>query len=198
MTLVLRAFQDPGAPAWLVWTTMLLCLVCLHSLLVWTVLAIIVLCQERRSALQARCGGTVLWGCLLILCIFTIALAAVLYRVLVDAQSGARLPGSDWSRHRKRRVLAGAAVTWAGLWITAGASALSGCARDKLGTNSVRRMVLVWFWCQTAILLAALGSAAGQAATLWWRRREVRMARAAYCSTQVGVETSGAGEKVII
>ena len=198
MMFLLRAFQDPGAPSWLIWMTMILCLAALHSLLIWTALAIIVLVQEPRIYLREQCSGTALWECLLLLCIFTVALATVLYRVLISAQTGDPLPGSAWLRPRKRRILAACAVTWCGLWIAAGVSALSECARDKLGSNSVRRMVLVWFWYHAAVLLAVLTTLAGQSAMLWWRRREVRLARSAYCSTQVGVETSGAGEKVII
>ena len=195
---MLRAFNDPAAPTWLVWTTMLSCLASLHCLLVWTVLAIIAFCQEPPAYLREKCSGTALWGLLVALCVFTLALAAGLYRLLADAQSGMPLPGARWPMERKRKVAVGGATLWCSLWVAAGASSMSGCARDRLGANSVRRMVLVWFWWHTAVLALMAVSLGGDAALLWWRRREVRMARSAYCTAQVGVETSGAGEKVII
>jgi len=108
------------------------------------------------------------------------------------------LPGSEWTHTRKRRVVMAGAATWAVLWVMSGVASLSSCASDKLKANTVRSMVLAWFIAHLVIVLAAGSSIGGQRVHLWWRRRQVRLERAAYCSRQAGIEGTGAGQKVLI
>ena len=196
--LILRGFTDPDAPVWLVWTTMLTTLATLHFLLIWTILAVIALCQEPLAHVREACPGSPLWWLLVVLTAFTAALSACVLRVLSAAQTGLPLPGSRWPARRKRSAVHLVGALWLAVWIAAGASSLSSCALDRLAGDTVRRMVVTWFWWHTTIVLLVTLVVASDAAYLWWRRRQVRAARAAYCSTQVGAGTSGAGEKVII
>lgn len=193
-----RGFQDPDAPGWVVWGTMCGSLVILQTSLVWTVLAFVAVGQHPPSSLQAACAGTVLWPLLLSLGIFTAMMVFSLARIAMNAQSGMQLPGHSWPHHRKRQAVTAAAVAWLALWVTSGASSQTRCATDRLAGNSVRRMVAGWFFWHLAIVLLVGSCIVGEHAHLWWRRRHVRLEREAYCASQVGVEGTGAGRKVLI
>lgn len=196
--MIVRGFHDPDAPAWVVWVTMCSSLAFVHATLVWTVVAFITVAQHPVGSVSEQCPGSILWPLLLILGLFTAALALVLLTVGISAQSGMPLPGSEWTHTRKRRVVIAGAAMWAVLWMMSGVASLSSCALDKLNAHAVRNMVLAWFIAHLIIALAAGSSMGVQRVHLWWRRRQVRLERAAYCSRQAGIEGTGAGQKVLI
>ena len=195
---LLAVFRDPDTPAWAAWTAMILCLGALYSVVLWTTLSLIAAVQQPPGRLRAACAGTMLWPLLIGLVVFTLAVMILLFYVLAAAQSGMALPGARWPRVRKRRAVAGGAGVGAILWIAAGLSAYTSCARRELGNSDVRRMVLVWFlWHATLVCICVLWLAIEQG-NLWWRRRQVRLSRTAYCEAQSGIEGTGAGERVTL
>jgi magnesium-transporting ATPase (P-type) len=196
--MLFRGFQDPDAPAWLVWCTMFASLAILHSALIWTALSFITVIQYPPGSLRDACSGTILWPLLLILGIFTAIAGLLSVRIAMNAQSGRQLPGHSCPHSHKRRAVIGGAATWIVLWMLSGISSQTSCAKEKLSSNSVRRMVLAWFYCHVVVMVIVGCCVIGERAHLWWRRRHVRLAREAYCASQVGVEGTGAGQKVLI
>lgn len=195
---LLAVFRDPDTPAWAAWTAMILCLGALYSVVLWAILSLIAAIQQPPGRLRAACAGTLLWPLLLGLVAFTLAVMILLFHVLAAAQSGMALPGARWPRVRKQRAVAAGAGVGTILWVSAGLSAYTSCARRELAANDVRRMVVVWFLCHAVLLCIGALCAAAERSTLWWRRRQVRLARTAYCEAQSGVEGTGAGERVTL
>ena len=149
----------------------------------WAVFALVYMVKISPSSLKQICPGTIIWSVLLTVVIFSIIISAVLIKITLDAQLGVPIPGRNWSRKKKWMVVIGLMCLWGTLWILAGVSTLSGCARSNLSDNYIRMLLVVWFYTHAAVALIA-GLTRG--AELTYRKYEQRRIRRCQANLSIG------------
>jgi len=141
-----HAFWDRKASCGAVWAAMLSSLALITYLWMWIVMASVYLIQNPPGKIAAACPGSGIWPVLALALACTLLATVGGMRLVLDAQSGATPPGAHWPRRRKVNLLAAACAALIALWVAAGATSLSPCARAELSGNHARQTLAVWFY----------------------------------------------------
>ncbi len=177
---------------------MLSSLALITYLWIWIALAMVYLIQNPPSKLSKSCPGSGVWPALLLAMVWTLIGTLGGLRLVLDAQSGVRPPGAHWPRNKKIQILGTAGATFLSLWVSAGATSLSTCARTGLANNDVRQALLIWFCVNTgAICFGIAAWVIKRALGARMRRLETKACNVRDINFDIGAG-GGAGARVVI